>query len=292
MRRSPFRGSLTRTSPWLIGTILAIPIKLFDSTFRYINIPPELFFSLCLLFALIAGDRLDAKIGKSDAVTVTNNGLVQGDAEVDFTDISKIILRLDPSYKSTKLWCYVCHPNDEFEDERDGVYIDEVDIVRRLTCSPLNQWCISRLNATMTQGMSGEGLNISYSPLGKYAWSETIFPGFCIFFFGELLIIGLWQLLLGLIGLVALLIVVLHLYEQVKVTLTNESITLVEKANPVWLCLWSEMDPKEHSVKYSDIDKVDKGIFRTKVTTKDGETLLFPQACFLLPELIMELSSL
>jgi len=50
------------------------------------------------------------------------------------------------------------------------------------------------------------------------------------------------------------------------------------------------MEPKEHFVKYSDIAKVEKGMFRTKLTTKSGEILYFPQACFLLPELITELS--
>jgi len=89
-----------------------------------------------------------------------------------------------------------------------------------------------------------------------------------------------------------LLIVVLHIYEQVKVTLTNEGVTFIEKANPVWLCLWSKMDPKEHFVKYSDIANVEKGIFRTKVTIKNGEIIYFPQACFLLPELITEFSDL
>lgn len=142
---------------------------------------------------MIIGDRLDAKIGKADAVTVTNNGLVQDDAKVDFTDISKIILTLNYSYKCTKLWCYVYHPNDEFEDERDGVYIDATDVVRRLTRSPLNQWCISRLNVTISQGMSGEGLKISYSRLGKYDWSENIFYGFCLFLFLELLIMGVLE---------------------------------------------------------------------------------------------------
>lgn len=84
----------------------------------------------------------------------------------------------------------------------------------------------------------------------------------------------------------------LHIYEQVKVTLTDESITLVEHANPIWLCLWSRMEPKKHFVRFSDISMVEKGIFRTKVTTKNGVTLYFPQACFLLPELIMEFSNL
>ncbi|WP_371363627.1 hypothetical protein SRRS_45070 [Sporomusa rhizae] len=293
MRRSPFRGSFTRTSPWLIGTILALPIKLFDkATLRYFNIPPELFWGFVLIVGLIIWDRLDEKIGKADAVTVANNGLVQDDAEVDFTDISKIIHKLDYSYKCNRLWCYVCHPSDEFEDERDGVYIDVADVVRRLTRSPLNQWCISRLNVTMSQGMSGKGLNISYRPLGKYSWWENTFFRFCLFFFLELLIMGFWKPLLGLIGLVALLIIVLHIYEQVKVTLTNEGVTLVERVNPIWLCLWSKMDPKEHFVKYSDIAKVEKGIFRTKLTTKNGEIIYFPQACFLLPELITEFSDL
>jgi hypothetical protein len=292
MRRSPFRGSLTRTSPWLFGTLLALPIKLFDKdALRYFNIPPELFLSLWVVFALIIGDRLDEKIGKADAVTVTNNGLVQDDAKVDFTDISKIILTSNYSHKSTKLWCYVYHPNDEFEAERDEVYIDTTDVLKRLTRSPLNQWCIFRLNVTMSKGINGEGLNISYMPMGKYAWSETIFYQFCFFLFLELLALGFWKLLLGVIGLVALLVVVLHIYEQVKVTLTNEGIILVEKANPVWLCLWSKMDPKERFLQYNDIVKVEKGRFRTNVTTKSGEIIYFPQACFLLPELITELSN-
>ena len=257
---------------------------------RCFNIPLELLFGLWVLFALIIGDRLDAKIGKANAITVTNNGLVQDNAKVEFTDISKIILTLGYSYKSTKLWCYIHHPNDEFEDERDGVYIDATDIVRYLTRSPLNQWYISRLHVTMSRGMNGEGLQISYGPLGKYAWSENIFYGVCLFLFLELLVLGLWKVLLCLIGLVVLLLVVLHVYEQVKVTLTNESITLVERVNPIWLCLWSKMDPKEHCIKYGEIAKVEKGIFRTKVTTKQGEIIYFPQACFLLPELITALS--
>lgn len=294
MRRSPFRGSLTRTSPWLIGTILALPIKLFDkATLRYFNIPPELFWGFVLIFGLIIWERLDEKIGKADAITVTNNGLVQGDSDVDFADISKITLALDYSYKCSRLWGYVCHPNDEFEDERDGVYIDAADVVKRLTRSPLNQWCITRFNLTMSQGMIGEGLKISYERLGKYAWSEKFFYRVCFLLFLELLATGFyWKYVLGLIALVALLIAVLHIYEQVKVTLTNEGITLVERVNPAWLCLWSKMDPKEHFVKYSDIVKVEKGIFRTKVTTKNGEIISFPQACFLLPELIAEFSNI
>lgn len=294
MRRSPFRGSFTRTSPWLFATILALPIKLFDkSSLNYFNIPPELFWGLALLWGFMIGDRLDKKIGNADVVTVTNNGFVQDDAKVNFTDISKIIHKLDHSYKYSKLWCFIYHPNDEFEAERDEVYIDASDIIKRLTRSPFNQWYVSRLNLIMTQGISGAGLNISYERLGKYAWSESVFYQFCFLLFLELMVMGIyWKYLFILIGLVALLIVVLHIYDQVKVTLTDESITLVEHANPLWLCLWSKMEPKEHFVKFSDITEVEKGVFRTKVTTKNGDILYFPQACFLLPELIMEFSNL
>lgn len=42
-------------------------------------------------------------------------------------------------------------------------------------------------------------------------------------------------------------------------------------------------------LSFDEITLVDKGLYRIKITTKSGEVLYFPKACYMLVELINEL---
>ena len=149
----------------------------------------------------------------------------------------------------------------------------------KLAKTRLNQWVIDCDKVEVTAGEQGQELTVKYSRQGKYNTLrlETV---------NSLVLIAAVILYLvshenGYISLSLLLITgfihsVIDMYKRVQVEIEGDKIRIIDG------------NKTERSFRFSAVDKVEKGIFQTKITTKSGEVFYFPQACLMLPELIEE----
>ncbi|MDR3564428.1 MAG: hypothetical protein P4N41_25735 [Negativicutes bacterium] len=165
------------------------------------------------------------------------------------------------------------------------ICFDDKDITK-LAKTGLNNWSVSTMwdmdtpLLTITQGSSSETISISYNEIGRYALSPYLlsllgFPVFALAIFG--LFLGLYGALvfLGMIALFAAVCFVPAFYHKVLVRLDGKGVLIKD-------------DISERFLPFSEVATVDKGFFRIRVTTKNGEVFCFPKACYLLAELIKE----
>lgn len=140
----------------------------------------------------------------------------------------------------------------------------------------LNKWSISKKDVTISKELGTERFSASYSPMGKYAdnkfLSNTLFVVCWVIIFlvysdtaPEYIIAGF---------LIILLLFGIDQCKKVVATMDRGGIKLRDE-NLI-----------EHCMSFDEVEKMEKGLFRTKVSAKDGRVIYFPQALFLWTELI------
>lgn len=167
---------------------------------------------------------------------------------------------------------------------------EEMSLNRRelikLLDTRLNKWFIDYDTYSIEPGNGG--MHIKYAPVGKYAFGSSsvlvlkilsymVLPVFWLL--SEYTWISFSQLLMPAIS-VLLVLVLWRKYKMVAVELDDQGITLEEQGG------------KKQFLHFADVLSVEKGLFRILVTTKAGQSLYFPAALQLLPELIEELAGL
>lgn len=152
----------------------------------------------------------------------------------------------------------------------------------------LNQWSIKEELFSIKTSDSDK-IFIKYSPIGKYAWPLSYEAIDCyivlIAFVGETAIFEdiYHSLLIPLLVIFAVKFLIftgLMHCQKVQIILTDDKIEILDSQGV------------ENSIEVSDVAKVEKGIFRVKVTGKSGWVTYLPRGCYLLPELITELTGL
>lgn len=139
------------------------------------------------------------------------------------------------------------------------------------------RWSIVNNKAHIRPGLEEDAFLAKYSPTGKYAGSRfiqsTVAVSLCsaiviLFFIGEP----------GLIFIPGVICLLLSLgideYKEVEVTIEGRNVRLRDE-NLV-----------DHNIEFNEVDRVEIGLLRTKITAKDGRVVFFPQALFLLPEFV------
>ncbi len=181
-------------------------------------------------------------------------------------------------------------PSVVFSDKgRREFHIEGKDYVK-LARTSLNRWDIKGEKVTLTPGDAGQYPVIEYSRLGKYATYRLDMPKMWLFYLALFFFVigfaapdGDEFVLAGDLGAgVAVLIIVLELtipiFKKVQLSVVGDRIILTDE------------NLREHVLRFADIIAVEKGLFRIKVTAKNGEILYFPRGFVLLPELIEELA--
>lgn len=162
-----------------------------------------------------------------------------------------------------------------FEGESE-VSLSERELVK-LAEAGFMRWSVVSNKVHIRPGLGEDAFYATYSPTGKYAGScfllLTIAVSLCsamiiIFFTGD-------PGLIFIPGVICLLLILgIDDYKEVEVTIEGNKVRLRDE-NLV-----------DHHIEFDDVDKVEKGLWRTKITAKDGRVVFFPRTLFLLPEFI------
>jgi hypothetical protein len=154
----------------------------------------------------------------------------------------------------------------------------------KLAKTRLNDWSISTMwdmdtkLVMVTPGLPGKGISIFYKEVGRYAPSPYLISRLGVPIFG-ITILGLFLNLFDAIGFMVIMAVFAVMcfgpvfYQRVLVTLDDRGILL-------------RGGDSERFLPFTEVVKVDKGLFRVKVTAKSGEIFYFPKACYLLADFI------
>lgn len=236
-----------------------------------------LYFWLVMLPAIILYYR---KIGARSQVRATAEGLAEEDKAVAFSALEQIYYRPfhDIPFSDSKYF-YLVYPDEGHKDDIDQddrptqIYIKESDVLKVLPWTSFNRWRIEWWSVEMRRGEPGEGFQASFGSFGRFAWGKVwLFYG--LIALASIEVVARVDLLDGIYSFIALLAMValLALIAKVRITITESGVWMADRFLP-----------------FTDVIKVEKGLFRTNVTTKNGEVWHFPQACHLLPELMNEL---
>ncbi|MDR3563375.1 MAG: hypothetical protein P4N59_18340 [Negativicutes bacterium] len=148
----------------------------------------------------------------------------------------------------------------------------------------LNEWRITENSLVIVPEASEKPFRSVYAPIGKYAVNPSVMSwlfalGYLLFIFRDVILQGIeYSIAYFILLLVAQFF--FRRYKPFTVTLDDTGLTLQDEKG------------RQQSLAFAEVAQVEKGIFRTTVTAKDGEVLHFPRGCYLLPELIEELAGL
>lgn len=197
--------------------------------------------------------------------TVTQDGVrfYKSDVIIPFQKIAEITAeRNDTAVIST------------FEGEAE-VRLSGRELVK-LAEAGFMRWSIVNNKAHIRPGLEEDAFYATYSPTGKYAGSafiqSTVAVSLCamiiLFFIGE-------PGLVFIPGIICLLLILgIDDYKEVEVTIEGHKMRLRDE-NLV-----------DHNIGFDEVDWVEIGLLRTKITAKDGRVFFFPRALFLLPEFV------
>ena len=209
-------------------------------------------------------------IGRGE-VTQEGIRLVKLNKIVPFHDIEKI------AYVGEKSVAYI-HTAGEIILARMGARE-----ILKLPEFGLSQWSIKKEDITISKGLGTEGFSASYSPMGKYANKKFISNTFLVACWGVIFLV--YSEVINAMCLIApffLLLLLLGIanYKEVVATMDGCGIKLKDE-NLV-----------EHCMAFDEVEKVEKGLFRTKVSAREGRVIYFPQALLLWTELVEKFAKL
>lgn len=227
----------------------------------------------CLIFTIIAFDFLAYLYLRSAKYwMVTAEGLTTKDGPVvSFGNVEQIINEGD-GYPSVAFTA----------GGRRKMRLREKEYAK-LAKTTLNQWAIDGDKVKVTAGQPGQGLSIKYSPMGKFQTNRFDALSSLIGIITAILLIFArksideWGYpLMGLISPWVFWEIFDSYYNRVRVLVEGDTIRIIVKNFP------------ENSFRFGDVDKLERGMFQNRITTKSGEVFYLPQACIILPELIEE----
>ncbi len=155
--------------------------------------------------------------------------------------------------------------------------MDEWTMVK-LPRAGFTHWSVDKDSATASRGPAGAGLSVEYKPTGKYASRNFASLATVAAFFGLLFLIDIIGIVAFFISfpLLFLFFFGIDYHKEVVVTIEDSGIKLRDE-NLV-----------EHFMAFAEIDSVEKGWVRTRLTARDGRVMRLPRALYLLPEFIEE----
>ncbi|MDR3563355.1 MAG: hypothetical protein P4N59_18240 [Negativicutes bacterium] len=221
------------------------------------------------------------RMGVITATGIKLGGLAE---EIPFAEIQKI--RCKPQHMNI-LWA---DTTEVFvlAGKESVLYFTDHEAAK-LAKTRLNQWTLDAGGtkkgwAIFLPGEPEAGLKVSYGPVGKYASDmQGIFPMSVllpVIFIAEGFHLVSGFFIVGAIILAFAVGCIAEYYRRITASVDAEGVTLNDETG------------REHVVAFADVAKVERGFFRTRVTTKSGEVQHFPRGCYLLPEIIEEFAGL
>lgn len=261
---------MPRCSSWIIyWAFFDVYMGVTYSLFSYIiTLPPraDWYLATTCIYLLIAFfvyvfRRITIDDGEIRAEGI---GLRKRKAIIPFGDIEKIVVEQG----STSC----IHMNEGMKEVRLSV----PELVA-LAKTELNDWTFKDRKVSITRGTQGKGFSAVYAPTGKYADA-----GFVARLVGAVILGIYFLVVLGSVTPESLfMVVVLFLflmgikdYKEVIISIGEEKIQLKDENLLV------------HSMTFTEIEKMEKGLLRTKISAKGGKFLLLPRALYLVPELL------
>ncbi|MDT8900843.1 hypothetical protein [Anaeroselena agilis] len=231
--------------------------------------------AFCLIHNIKSHERIKGTVTDREIKKVYEN---QGVPLEAITSINGKILYANLFYPDTKV--AVSDGSDEIELCIHGKSL--VPLVK----TRLNQWSITEGSFLIIPSVADNAF-IEYPLIGRYFWplgyksidwyivSIALVAETAVFEdMYHLLLIPL----LVLFAVKSLICTGLRHFRKVKILLTENKIKIFNSQG------------LENSLELSDVTKIEKGIFRVKVIGRNGQVIYLPRGCYLLPELIMELS--
>lgn len=207
-------------------------------------------------------------------ITPTGIKWLRDKVEVNISDIDIIKADFEDSvFSSNILSLYLPDTNKTVK-----ACLDDREMVK-LAHTKLNKWVVNGSSLSIEPGDS-VGPSVCYSATsGKYDLGARLYSPvvmlilILIIFFSIFMFFEKLQLLFALI-IVFIAFFGLERYKKISAILCNRKLS------------FSDENGQQHCMAFEDIKDIEKGLFCTKVTGKDGRWFLFPRAFYFLPELI------
>lgn len=221
---------------------------------------------------------------KEGIVTSLGFEYVNENKEILYKDIHNII----GGYERSPIFPNTIVIDVDTGDKVQSLCLDDAQIAK-LVGTQLNDitistiWDIDKNLISILPSLSNE-LHVLYDPVGKYALAPYMpnLGGFIVFALSVGILAipsnGNYSSVLGFILPLAIFAAACFIppfYKQISVIIDSRGILLKDKN-------------EEHFLLYEKIDKVENQLFRNKIVIKD-KIYYFPKACYLLPELVVEL---